>query len=105
MPVVPAVYKIRGDEKAYNLLELHEMSPDHREMRRYQIIMVKRDGMLAEWRRDMGPARNYQGVQQLHIPSAWEYTVDELLALAEELRNEIKIDLKDWLELEDFKPG
>ena len=96
---------ITGDEKAWEYLELHLQSPDSSGVHRYRIIQVNRDGHLAEYREDMGLASNFKGKQQLHIPSLWEHSVDELLDLADYLRNETKIDLKDWLELENFKPA
>ena len=53
----------------------------------------------------MGPSKKFKGVKELYIPSLWEHTVDELIALAEELRNETEIDLKELLQLDTFKLG
>lgn len=94
---------ITGNEKAWGLLELHLQSPGNGGVHRYQIIAVTRDGRIAQWRKDMGLAKNFRGVKQLLIPSELEHTVDELMDLAEQLRNETDIDIKDWLELDRMK--
>ena len=96
---------IQGNEKAWVYLELHLQSPGSRGRRRYRIIVVNRDGYLAEYKEDMGPAKAFKGIKELNIPSLWEHSVDELMDLADELRNETKIDVKDWLELESYKPA
>jgi len=98
-----AANTITGNEKAWGLFEMHLQSPGHRGVHRYQIIQVIRDGKIAEWRKDMGLAKNFKGVKQLRIPSLLEHTVDELMGLADELRNETDIDIKDWLELDKMK--
>ena len=94
---------VTGDEKAWSYMELHQQSPKFKGIRRYRIIGVNRDGNLAEYREDMGPSKKYKGVRELNIPSVWEHTVDELRDLAQELRNETKIDLKDWLSLDKME--
>jgi len=96
---------VTGDEKAWTYLEIHLQSPDSRGRRRYRIIVVNRDGELAEYREDMGLARNFKGVKELNIPSLWEHSVDELRGLADELRNETEIDLHELLQLDEFKSG
>ncbi len=94
---------ILGNEKAMGLYEMHEQSPDSSGFHRYQIIHVLRDGVMSEFRRDMGLASKFKGVKQLRIPSYMEHTVDELMGLAIELRNETEIDLPDLLELDKYK--
>jgi len=101
--IIPVANTITGNEKAWGLFEIHEQSPSNRGFHRYQIIEVIRDGKIAEWRKDMGLAKNFKGVKQLRIPSLLEHTVDELMGLADELRNETEIDIKDWLELGQMK--
>lgn len=101
--IVPTATTILGNEKAMGLYEIHEQSPDSRGFHRYQIIHVLRDGVMSEFRRDMGLASNFKGVKQLRIPSYMEHTVDELMGLAIELRNETEIDLPDLLELDEYK--
>ena len=96
---------ILGDEKAWGLFEMHEQSPDSKGFHRYQIVQVVRDGRLAEWRKDMGLASNWKGVKQLRIPALLEHSVDELMDLADYLRNETEIDVLDFLELDRYKPA
>ncbi len=91
---------IFGSEKAMGLYESHEQSPDSSGFHRYQIIHVIRDGKVAEWRKDMGLVSKWKGVKYLIIPALLEHTVDELLDLADELRNEKGIDVKDLLSLD-----
>lgn len=91
-----------GDEKAYSLQEVHLQSPGSRGFHRYRIIIVNRNGSLAEFREDMGLASNYKGIRQFNIPSfgTWEHSVSELLEIANTLRTETFIDIADWLELD-----
>jgi len=103
--IIPVANTILGNEKAYGLGEIHEQSPDFTGFHRYQVITVLRDGRLAEFRRDMGLASKFKGINPLAIPSFFEHTVDELMDLADELRGQVKIDVKDWLELESYKPA
>lgn len=84
---------------------MHEQSPDSKGFHRYQIIQVVRDGRIAEWRKDMGLAGNFKGVKQLRIPALLEHTVDELMDMADYLRNETEIDVLDFLELNSYKPA
>lgn len=95
---------IVGDEKSVGLYEVNEQSPGNRGMHRYQLIYVVRDGELAEFRVDMGLAKNWVGTKQLFIPGLLEHTVDELKDLADELRwDKPRIDEKDFLELDHYK--
>jgi hypothetical protein len=102
--ILPAVDKIFGGEKAIALYEMHLQSPGCHGFHRYQIIHVPRNGIICEWRKDMGSADNYKGISQLRIPSLMEHTVDELKAMANELRVR-RFDIKDFLELDNYKPG
>ena len=69
------------------------------------MLGVLRDGVIAEYREDMGRASVFKGAKKLiHIPSLWEHTVAELIALADTLRWDTVIDVKDWLGLENYKP-
>lgn len=83
--------------------EVHLQSPDSRGFHRYRIIIVNRDGKLSEFREDMGLAKNFKGIRQFNVPSLWEHSVEELLDIANTLRNETFIDIKDWLELDQMK--
>ncbi|KKM30273.1 hypothetical protein LCGC14_1566160 [marine sediment metagenome] len=103
--ILVATLYVKGDEKAYSLQECHEQSPGSRGFHRYRVIKVERDGNLAEYREDMGLAKNFKGVRQFNVPALFEHTVDELLEIADVLRTETFIDVKDWLELESFTPA
>jgi hypothetical protein len=94
---------VTGDEKAYAYQEVNLQSPGNRGFHRYRIILVNRDGNIAEFRQDMGPIDQWVGTRQINIPSFWEHTVDELRDLGENLRYETKIDVFDWLELDKAK--
>ena len=102
--IVPAVDRIFGNEKAIALYEIHEQSPGAKGFHRYQIIRVPRNGVVCEWRKDMGLARNFKGIDQLRIPSLMEHTVDELKAIANQLRA-TKFDVKGFLGLDNYRPG
>ena len=52
----------------------------------------------------MGSTKNFRGVNQLRIPSLMEHTVDELKAIANEMRA-TKFDVKDFLSLDNYIPG
>lgn len=103
--ILPVVDKIFGDEKAISLFEMHEQSPGSKGFHRYQIIRVPRNGVVCEWRKDMGPAKNYRGINQLRIPSFMEHTVSELMDIADQLRGRVTIDIKDLLQLDAYNPG
>jgi len=103
--ILPIATTVLGNEKAHAYYEIHEQSPDSSGFHRYRIIYVIRGDRLAEFRQDMGLASNFKGVKQLRIPSLMEHTVDELMDMADYLRNETEIDIKDWLQLDSFKPA
>ena len=104
--LTPITNTVTGNEKAWTYLEVHQpsMLPGQGN-RRYRIIVVNRDGKMAEYREDMGPSKQFRGVKELNIPSLWEHTCDELIALAQELRNEKVIDLDELLQLDNYKLG
>ncbi len=101
--IIPIALTISGNEKATVLLERTEKTPDERSFHRYQKIYIIRDGMPAEFRRDMGEAKNFKGIIEFTIPSFLEWSVDELMDMADEIRGQVKIDIKDWLQLENYK--
>ena len=103
--ITPIALTVTGNEKAYGLGESHKQSPGSKGFRRYQTIIVLRDDELAEFRRDLGPAKNFRGVNPIAIPSFWEHSVDELMDIADELRGASAIDVKDLLELERYNPA
>jgi len=102
--IYPITLTVAPLEKAMALYELNEMSPGNRGWHRYQVILVLRDGKLAEYRHDMGESKNFKGVRLLNIPSLWEHTVDYLTKLAEELRKDpTEIHLDELLQLDRDK--
>lgn len=102
--ILPIADKIFGNEKAIALYEIHEQSPGSKGFHRYQIIQVPRNDVVCEWRKDMGSTKNFRGINQLRIPSLMEHTVDELKAIADQLRT-TKFDVKDFLQLDNYIPG
>lgn len=101
--MITATLSVQGDEKAYSMQEVHLQSPGSRGFHRYRILIVNRDGKLAEFREDMGLASNFKGIRQFNVPSLWEHTVAELLEIGETLRTETFIDVKDWLGLDTMR--
>jgi hypothetical protein len=91
---------ILGNEKSMGLYEINEQAPDKSGFHRYQIIHVIRDGNIAEHRTDMGLVKGkWDIVGQFRIPGLLEETVDTLLDIADDIRNETLQDKTDILEL------
>ena len=84
-------------------MERHQQSPTGRGARRYRLIYVNRGGRIAEYREDLGSTKNFKGVRELHIPSLWEHSVDELRGWADEIRGEPLLDLDELLETSNYK--
>jgi len=103
--IIPVTTTITGDEKAWGLYELNFQSPGSKGFHRYQIIQVPRDGVMCEWRKDLGRASKFKGVNQLRIPSFMVHSVDELMAIANASRHRSEIDVKDFLQLENYIPA
>ena len=102
--ITPITNTITGNERAWTYLEVNLPSAiSGKGIRRYRIIVVNRDGKLAEYREDMGKATRFKGVSQLNIPSMFEHTVDELRGLADELRSDPGIDIAQLIETNNFK--
>ncbi len=100
MEIVTPANVVLGNEKAYDYMEVNlPLDKPGMGMRRIRIIRVNRDGKLAEFREDMGPAKKFKGSRQLNIPSLFEHTVDELRGLADDLRYELPQERIDVLEL------
>jgi hypothetical protein len=98
--LVTPVTVVLGSEKVWDYMEIDMPSlKKGGGSRRYRVAQVNRDGKLAEFREDMGPARTFKGKRQLHIPSLWEHTYDELRDLGQTLREESPQDEIDALEL------
>lgn len=94
---------LKDDEKAWGLVELDLQSPGSKGFHRYQIVQVIRNGQIAQHRTDMGSSKKFKGVRQIRIPSLLEHTVSELKDMANHLRYETEIDLKDFLQLDKMK--
>ena len=58
MSLLPATLEVSYDELAFNLAELIQPAPVG-PPRRFQIILVLRNGALAEYRTDLGPASEF----------------------------------------------
>jgi len=87
------------------LFELNYQAPDRTGFHRYQIIQVPRGDTICEWRKDLGKASKFKGVDQMRIPSYMEHTVDELMAIADNIRWSRGIDVKDFLQLDNYIPA
>jgi len=101
--ITPITNTVFGDETAWSYQEVHIQSPRSRGFRRYRVILVNRDGNLAEYKEDMGSVNKWRGVKCFNIPSLWCHSVDELRDIADYLRAETEIDIKDLLELDNMK--
>lgn len=95
--VVPFTPFVLASERAYALIETdmtpwraslggERFKPDTwRGLRRYQIIGVNRDGRIALWMHDMGPAESF-GFGALQVLSLWEETVASVQHIADDIR-------------------
>jgi hypothetical protein len=97
--IVPVTTSVVGGEKAIGLVETNQKGLDGK-AHRFQLIYVVRDGNTAEFRIDLGLTSMYKGTKLLNIPSLMEHTVDELIGLAQELRNETEIDVHELLQID-----
>lgn len=92
------------NEKVWRFAETTKQSPGSRGFHRYELFSVLRDGELAVYERDMGPAKDFEGAKRLwQMLAFFEHTVDECRALATENRYETHFDVKDRFSLEAFK--
>ncbi len=103
MAIIAATLTIQPNEKAYSMQEVNLQSPGSHGFHRYRIFIVNRDGRLAEFREDMGLAKNFKGIRQFNVPALFEHTIAELLGIGDVLRSETFIDIKDWLGLNSYK--
>jgi len=89
----PITYTIRPEEPCYRLAEVNLLTPDYRELHRFQIVYVIRNDALAMWKHDLGPAKNFTATE-VQIPGAVETakgmeiveTVERLQGYAKEHR-------------------
>ena len=93
--LIGAAIEVHLDEPAFNLVELDLQAPDNSGWRRYQIISVVRGERLAEYREDLGPAKDFSA-DAFRIPGGvWDaatrrmevlHSVGELREVAEVVR-------------------
>ena len=89
---------VKSDEPCLGLYELNYQSPGSKGFRRYQIALVMRGDkgdQPAEYRKDLGTAKKFKGVDQFRIPGGVRlpsgrydicHTVGELMDIARDLR-------------------
>lgn len=107
MPIYKGTHYVDPDEPCLGLYELNFKSPDQRSRHRYQIIVVMRGDEPAEYRKDLGLAEKWQGVDQFRIPGGVydptdgkfyiEETVGRLMDFAEKMRQHPLFDKADLL--------
>lgn len=104
--IAPVTTTVLGNEKAWTYIEVNQPSiKPGAGMRRVRIIVVNRDGRLTEYREDMGSAKRFKGKRQINIPSLFEHSVDELRAIADDIRDEPFEYLPDLLGTDKYKLG
>ncbi|KKL73033.1 hypothetical protein LCGC14_2078930 [marine sediment metagenome] len=95
---------IDPNEKVWRFAEVTKQSPGSRGFHRYELFSVNRDGKLAVYERDMGPASKFKGAKRLwQMLAFFEHTVDECRAYAQRDRYETYFDVKDRFSLESYK--
>jgi hypothetical protein len=82
----PKTLSVDPDERAWGLFETNTNTFDSRGYRRFQVIEVNRNGELARYIEDLGPAVLFPATPFV-IPSLFEHTVAELRDIAERQRN------------------
>ena len=93
--LIGAAIEVHLDEPAFNLVEMNLQAPDSSGWRRYQIISVVRGQRLAEYREDLGAAKDFTA-DAFRIPGGvWDavtrrmevlHSVGELREVAEAIR-------------------
>lgn len=94
---------VLDNEPCLALTETHIQSPGSKGFRRYQIIRVIRSDRVAEFRKDLGPAKKFKGVEQIAIPGGVidgkkiyiEHTVAELKDIADTIRGRPPFDKRE----------
>lgn len=89
--------RVSPDEPCLLLTEQVLQRPGSRGWRRFQILHVMRGDTAAEYRKDMGPASKFKGVDSFRVPGGArdadtgryyvEHTVGELRDVADALRD------------------
>lgn len=83
--VMPQTLYISVDEPAYALVERNFLTADYKEERRWQFIYVLRDGEVAEWVLDLGPAKDFKA-PEYRLFSLFEDSVGFLMETADKDR-------------------
>jgi len=104
---------ILNDEPCLQLSEVILQSPGNKGFRRYQVINVIREGdRLAEYRKDLGKAKKFKGVDQFRIPGGVAtaegrydilHTVGELIDIADGLRKGSMMDKREIIGINRIK--
>jgi len=81
---------INEDEPVWSLAERNLPSPNGKELRRYQIIIVRRDDRPSEWREDLGAASDFKK-GEFRVQSYWYESVGQAREIADYLRTQ-----PDW---------
>lgn len=101
--LMPATHKVNGDEKVYLLTEINRMCQADGRWHRWQKILVLRDDKLTEFAKDMGLSKKWK-TSQISILGLFEHTVDEMMEMANQMR-ELRWDKKDLCQLDKLKEG
>ena len=109
--VIVGTHYVIKDEPCMGLYEINEQSPGNKGFHRYQILQVVRNDKPAEYRKDLGSAKLYKGVDQLRIPGGAsdgkkfyiEHTVGELMDIADYLRGDSAFDKKELAGVQRIK--
>ena len=99
-----------GEEWALALTEVNKISPDSKHWDRHQIIRVIRNDMIHEYDEVLGLTSDFPGIGQFAIPGGTidngkvhlEHTVDELKEMANQVRGNPSVDIKDVVGQEDI---
>ena len=78
--VLPAP-SLQSHERVFSMAEENEVV--NGKHRRVQSIQVQRDGRLLEFKRDLGPADDFLGINELLVFSLFEDEVQEVMEWAE----------------------
>lgn len=93
MPIIiPNVKPPTKEEYAYYLKEYDELDEAGQVLNRYQELAVVRDDKLVAFPRVMGKTEDFPLAQPLFIFAAFEHTCDELMDIANALREDSRLD-------------
>ena len=79
--VLPGAPSLQSHEKVFSMAEQNEVV--NGKHRRVQSIQVQRDGRLVEFRRDLGAADDFLGINELLVFSMFEDEVQEVMEWAD----------------------